>query len=163
MSKVIIALGSNKGDRLRNLQAAAGLIKSVGKIEKTSSVYESEPWGYAGQKNFYNMALSLFTGLQPLTLLSKLKEFETSLGRKPTFKNGPREIDLDIIFYGSKVINLPELTVPHPLMQDRNFVLFPLYEIAPKAKHPLLEISIEELKSKVPLSGITKTSFKINW
>ena len=122
------------GNRLDNLRRAVALIKPLGEITKRSMVYETPPWGIEAQPRFLNACVLLETAVQPNFLLDKLKEIEQSVGRVESEHWGPREIDIDILTYGEDVINDAGLTVPHPLMRERAFVLFPLSEIAPEMK-----------------------------
>jgi len=130
-SYVYIAFGSNLGDRNKNVQKAISRLKSHPKItvKKISSIIETEPEGGPKQTKFLNGVLKIETILSPRGLLKFLQRIETDLGRKRTVKNGPRTIDLDIIFYGDKVINNPDLVIPHPRWQGREFVKKPLREI----------------------------------
>jgi 2-amino-4-hydroxy-6-hydroxymethyldihydropteridine diphosphokinase len=153
---VYLALGSNLSDRSANLQAAKDALPPAVRVRRSSSIYETEPWGYADQPAFYNQALEAETRLSPLALLKKLKGIETRLGRTPTFRNGPRLIDIDILFYGQEVIGLPGLTIPHPRLHERPFVLVPLAELAPDFIHPLLQASIAELLARSGQAGVSR-------
>jgi len=137
---VFIGLGTNLGNREVNLAKAQDLIaKSVGRIDCRSGIYETEPWGFQSENNFLNMVISVHTDLKPADLINKIQNIEDQLGRK---RDGcqyiSRTIDIDILLYRNKVINKPELKIPHPLIQDRKFVLIPLCEIAPAMIHPVL-------------------------
>jgi 2-amino-4-hydroxy-6-hydroxymethyldihydropteridine diphosphokinase len=151
-----LGFGTNLGDRMANLQAAAKALKPVVTLLEVSSVYETEPWGYADQPAFYNQVVKGETKLEPLELLMFLKNLEGELGRKPNFRNGPRLIDLDILLYGDQVIKIPGLTIPHPGLAERAFVLAPLAELAGELHHPVSGMSIRELLTKVATSGIKK-------
>jgi 2-amino-4-hydroxy-6-hydroxymethyldihydropteridine diphosphokinase len=152
MSKVAIAylsLGSNLGDRERNLGRAIGLMEQHGiHVKKRSSLYETEPWGEHNQPRFLNMAVEIETRLTPKALFRVLKSVETEAGREKSFKWGPRVIDLDILLYNHIILNEVVLKIPHPLMHEREFVLRPLHEIAPDVMHPQLNMTIHELFSK---------------
>lgn len=113
--------------------------------EALSPVYETEPWGFEEQPNFLNQVIQAETDLEPHELLDFLKELEKHMGRQQTIRYGPRVIDLDILFYDDLVIETPELTIPHPNMTKRSFVLVPLAEIAPELCHPVLGIKIRDL------------------
>ena len=142
---VYIALGSNLGNRLSNLKAAISNLTPQLDVKKKSPVYETPPWGYAEQPPFLNQVLMEETYLEPEDLLGHLKRLETVLGREPTFENGPRLIDMDILFYDDMVIDSPPLVIPHPRLHQRAFVLVPLNDIAPDLMHPVLERPVSEL------------------
>lgn len=114
-------------------------------IEKVSNYYDTEPWGYRDQPNFLNVAITGHTNLPPDELLRVSKDIERELGRTHTFKWGPRIIDIDILLYDNMVIEKDHLTIPHPLMDKRAFVLRPLCDIAPDIRHPLKDKTIKEL------------------
>ena len=149
-----LSLGTNLGDRLANLQNA--LIAFPPKVTPVvySSIYESEPWGYSDQPQFLNQVISAQTNLEPLSLLTFLKDTELRLGRRETFRFGPRLIDLDILFYDDLVLDTPTLTIPHPRIAERAFILIPLAEIAPDLPHPGLHKSIQQLKTGVDSSSV---------
>ena len=146
MSIVYIGIGSNLGNREKNCRQAVELLENKGiLIKKKSSLYETEPWGIRDQPLFFNMAIEIETELKPEELLEVLQAVETEIGREKTFKWGPRIIDLDILLYDDIILREETLTIPHPLMHERDFVLRPLSEIAPDMKHPILQLSIGEL------------------
>lgn len=147
MAEVYLSLGSNEGDRLNSLVKAAKLIGNlIGRINKYSSVIESEPWGFSAEITFYNMVLLIDTECTPRQVLTKALEIETSLGRTRHGKEyASRIIDIDILFYNTETINGDNLVIPHPLMHKRKFVLQPLSEVAPDLIHPVLNSSITEL------------------
>jgi 2-amino-4-hydroxy-6-hydroxymethyldihydropteridine diphosphokinase len=136
--QVFVSLGSNKGDRERYLQRALALLDRVPqtKVVKVSQVYESPPWGFPEQRDFLNLVAELRTRLGAQRLLAQFKALEQQMGRKPSRRWGPREIDVDLLLYGSERITTPELTVPHERMMERAFVLVPLAEIAPDLALP---------------------------
>jgi 2-amino-4-hydroxy-6-hydroxymethyldihydropteridine diphosphokinase len=137
MTRVYLALGSNVGDRAKNLREALPLISDAGvRILRRSSVYETEPLGYLDQEWFLNSVVQGETELSSVELLRRLRAIEEQMGSKKAFANGPRLIDLDILLYGDETISQNELQVPHPRMLQRRFVLAPLAEIAPQLQHP---------------------------
>ena len=151
--KVMLALGSNLGNRLDILKRAVARLAGAGiHIEAKSRVWETKPWGVTDQPLFLNMCAAVRTELEPLELLCLLKKTEAELGRSAGMRWGPREIDIDIIFFDSLSLKDPKLTVPHPRMHERGFVLKPLMEIAPEMIHPLFEKSVAELYDELPSS-----------
>lgn len=145
MATVYLGLGSNLGDRKQNLAAALELISRQVVIEQVSYIYETEPVGYAEQPLFLNAVCRVSTDLKPGLLLRLAKKIEAELGRKHSFPNAPRPIDIDILFYDDEVLNNKELTIPHPKLAERAFVLVPLAEIAPGIVHPVNGKTITEL------------------
>ncbi|MBK6948846.1 MAG: 2-amino-4-hydroxy-6-hydroxymethyldihydropteridine diphosphokinase [Haliscomenobacter sp.] len=144
---VYLGLGTNLGDRLNNLERARILIQErIGPVRIQSSVYQTEPWGLKDQPEFYNQVLLLETGLAPPeVILDVILHIEKEMGRIRHLKWDRRLIDIDILFFDREVLQLDRLTIPHPLMEKRNFVLAPLAEIAPDFLHPVLEKTIREL------------------
>jgi 2-amino-4-hydroxy-6-hydroxymethyldihydropteridine diphosphokinase len=153
--QIYVALGGNLGDRTANLQAAINRLQAGGhlRVKALSPLYETAPVGYADQPDFLNMALEAETDLAPLDLLAYLKEVETALGRQPNFRNGPRPIDLDLIFYDDLALDEPTLQIPHPRLRGRGFVLKPLNDLAPDYVHPLYRLSVAQLLAEVDLAG----------
>jgi 2-amino-4-hydroxy-6-hydroxymethyldihydropteridine diphosphokinase len=142
---VILGLGANLGDPLRNLVAALERISEAAKILRVSAVYRSAPVGYARQPDFFNLVCVAVTALWPEPLLRELQEVERAVGRTRAFRNGPRAIDVDVLDYAGLVMATGALTLPHPEMHQRGFVLQPLAEVAPEWRHPVLRRTAAEL------------------
>ncbi len=154
MATVFLALGTNLGDRLENLHRAIEALAPTVKILARSPIYETPPWGVTDQPAFLNMALRGETLLPPTALLHFLKSLERQLGRIPSVRYGPRLIDLDILFYDDLVLDSDELTIPHPRVHERAFVLVPLADLAPDFVHPVLRKSVSTLLQQVDAGGI---------
>ena len=146
-ARVFIGLGTNVGDRDAMIERALGALSETPSIDvvRRASLYETEPVGPVDQPRFLNTVVEVDTSLDPEPLLSHLKEVERDLGRRPRERWGPREIDLDLLLYGDSVIHTSELTVPHPELSRRRFVLVPLVELAPDVRHPRLGRPMERL------------------
>lgn len=149
-SEVFLLLGTNLGNTSMNLERARIYIKKIGNIVTESSVYRTKAWGKTDQPDFYNQVLGITTDLEPEELLQKVLSIESEIGRERKEKWGPRIIDIDILFYENKIIELENLSVPHPGIPDRRFVLEPLAEIAPDFIHPLLKKNIRTLLKECP-------------
>ncbi|MFP3859824.1 MAG: 2-amino-4-hydroxy-6-hydroxymethyldihydropteridine diphosphokinase [Bacteroidales bacterium] len=146
--KVYLLLGSNQGNREKYLQDAESMIEErIGSIIKRSSVYETEPWGFNDKRYFLNQVLVVNTDQAPLQILDNINKIESELGRKRTHSGhySNRLIDIDILFYGNQLLSSEELSIPHPLIQERRFVLLPMEEIAPDFEHPQLRKTISLL------------------
>jgi len=145
-----LGLGSNLGDRGIHLERAVAFLKGCGRVLKRSAVYETTPLGMPGAGLFYNMALALESPLPPRELLGKCKGYEAAQGRDPGNSHyRDRAIDIDILLAGDLVIATPELTVPHPRLAERGFVLVPLFEIAPRLVHPLEKVTVARMLSRL--------------
>jgi 2-amino-4-hydroxy-6-hydroxymethyldihydropteridine diphosphokinase len=144
-----LSLGSNLGNREQNLQQAIRRAKASGRIVAVSSFYETEPVEFTDQPCFLNCVIALETTADPAQLMRELLRIENEMGRKRTVKKGPRSIDIDILLFGDAVVNTPELTIPHPEMTRRRFVLEPLAEIAPELLHPVSQKTVTRLLAEL--------------
>lgn len=156
---VYLSLGSNVGDRRANLDSAIERLGELGKVKAVSSFYETDPVEYTSQPDFLNCAVELETEKMPKQFLAATHAIEQSLGRRragpvtgPRIK-GPRTIDIDILIFGRAVVNTAELTIPHPAMHERRFVLEPLAEIAPELRHPVTKKTVREMLHALPAGG----------
>lgn len=147
MARVYLGLGTNLGDRASLLREALRRIEDVAEIEAVSGVWRTEPVGYRDQPDFWNLVTRARTDLEPEPLLSALLEIEKALGRVRSFPNAPRPIDIDLLLYDDRRISTPALTVPHPRMLERGFVLRPLAELDPDLRHPVTGEPIAEALS----------------
>jgi 2-amino-4-hydroxy-6-hydroxymethyldihydropteridine diphosphokinase len=153
---VYLSLGSNLGDRAANLREAIQKLADLGNVVAASSFYETEPVELTAQPWFLNCAVKLDTEKMPRQLISAILSLEQSMGRQRKQKKGPRIIDIDILLFGSAVIEIPSLTIPHPKLHERRFVLEPLAEIAPDARHPVFKRSMRELRDALPAGQTVK-------
>ena len=156
MSRVLLSLGTNLGDRRRNLRAAVRRLGLRLRVTAVSPVYETAPWGETDQPPFLNICLAAESDQTPLDLLRFLKQTETDLGRAPTYRWGPRLIDIDILAYDDAVIREATLTVPHAHLAQRAFVLAPLADIAPDWRHPLTGESVAQMMAAVDEGGVAR-------
>jgi 2-amino-4-hydroxy-6-hydroxymethyldihydropteridine diphosphokinase len=145
MATAYVGLGSNLGDRVATLREAVRRLAGLGRLAAVSSLYETAPVGYLEQPLFLNAAVALETELTPVALLHELLQIERDLGRVRTFRNAPRTLDLDLLLMDGMVLESADLTLPHPRLSERAFVLVPLAEIAPEAWHPGLAVSAAEM------------------
>jgi len=150
-TSVFLSLGSNLGDREKNLRQAMAALPAAGvTMVRASSIYLTEPVDFVDQPWFLNCVVEAETALAPLELLAALQGIEARLGSKKEFRKGPRLLDMDVLLYGLKTIHTPELEVPHPRMTERRFVLAPLAELAPALRHPSWAVSAQELLLRSP-------------
>lgn len=152
---VYLALGTNLGERSRNLVQACRSLKEFVTVTRSSHIYETPPWGVTDQPLFLNQVLEVTTVLSPQELLAAVKKIETEMGRVPTVRYGPRLIDIDILVYGCHEVSSNELTIPHSSMAERAFVLVPLAELVPDLVPPGVSgLSVQEMLQKVDAKGI---------
>jgi 2-amino-4-hydroxy-6-hydroxymethyldihydropteridine diphosphokinase len=149
-----LSIGSNLGDRAKNLGTAIAFLAPQVQILMQSSIYQTEPWGYFDQPSFLNQVIKTETALEPFDFFNYLQGIESQMGRQETFRFGPRLIDLDILFYDDLILDSPNLTIPHPRIQERAFVLIPLAEIAPGLNHPVLGKTIQQIKMSVEPNSV---------
>jgi 2-amino-4-hydroxy-6-hydroxymethyldihydropteridine diphosphokinase len=151
---IYLALGANLGDRLGNLRLAIQALPPAVHLLSASPVYETPPWGFLDQPAFLNQVIQAQTDLSPLELLDLLKRLETHLGRRPGLRYGPRLIDLDILLYDNLQLETPALTIPHPRLAERAFVLAPLADLAPELTPPGASLTIRQMLERLDRSGI---------
>lgn len=157
MKDVFLGLGSNLGDRTKNLERAFELLEKNGvTVIKKSAVYETEPLGVKDQAWFFNCVVGVETALGPEELLNAVEKIEKEMGRQQTVKWGPRLIDIDILLYGDRIITSKGLTIPHKFLHERKFVLKPLSEVAGKRIHPVFDKSIQELLNECEDESIVR-------
>jgi 2-amino-4-hydroxy-6-hydroxymethyldihydropteridine diphosphokinase len=149
--QVYLSLGSNRGDRVANFRRAMEELGKAGvKVQRVSSFYKTEPVDFGPQAWFLNCAVEALTALMPMQLLKAVKSVERALGRRPGVSKGPRPIDIDILLYENVVVRTAALTIPHERMNERRFVLVPLREIAPAARHPVSKRTVAEMLQDAP-------------
>lgn len=153
---VYLGLGTNLGDRSANLSAAVGSISAIAKLMDSSSIYRTAPWGFTEQPDFYNQVLKVQTELSPTDLLAQCKSIEETIGRTPTFRYGPRLIDIDILLYGEILLDTPSLTIPHPRLVERAFMLIPLLEISAEIIHPVSGMPFSQYLQGLDTSGVVR-------
>jgi 2-amino-4-hydroxy-6-hydroxymethyldihydropteridine diphosphokinase len=151
-----LSLGSNVGDRVAHLRDAIARLESIGRVVSVSSFYETEPVEVTDQPWFLNCAVGLETALTAEQLMARLLQLEQERGRRRIQKKGPRTIDIDILLFDDLILDSPDVTIPHPAMQKRRFVLEPLAEIAAEARHPGVKKTIRELLEELPAGAIVR-------
>lgn len=155
---IYISLGTNQGDRTANLELAVANLPPAVIPLRLSQIYETPPWGYLDQPLFLNQVVEAKTDLEPRQLLTYLKDIELRLGRKATFRYGPRLIDLDILFYDDLTWESSDLTIPHPHLAQRAFVLVPMAELAPDMRHPIFGKTVSEMLAEIDSHDIARYS-----
>lgn len=163
MTAVYLGLGANLGNREANLRIALSAMTRMMRVEAVSALYETYPVGGPPQPPFFNAACAIDAGLDPLPLLRFLRSIEEEVGRRPGGERlGPRPIDIDILLYGDVTLDDPQLTLPHPRLHERAFVLIPLAEIAAEIRHPVLGRTIAELAAEAESTGVRRIA-EIGW
>jgi 2-amino-4-hydroxy-6-hydroxymethyldihydropteridine diphosphokinase len=151
-----LSLGSNLGNREQNLRDAIDRLESAGRVVSVSSSYETEPVEFTQQAWFVNCAVALETTKTRAQLMASLLDIEQAMGRRRTGKKGPRTIDIDLLLVGDTIVDSAALTIPHPAMHERRFVLEPLAEIAPEVRHPILNRTVRELRDALPAGQVVR-------
>ena len=149
LNKIFLALGSNIGNWKLNFSRCLRELNKIGDLISIGNIYISKPYGYKNQNNFYNTAVEFHTNSSPIKLMNELQLIEKKLHKNKFIKNGPRRIDIDIIFFNALKINLANLVIPHPRVANRDFVIFPLCDINPYLKHPVKKKSLKKLKEEI--------------
>lgn len=150
MTRIYLSVGSNVGDREAHLREAIDRLGETTDVQNVSPIYETDPVGVTDQPSFLNLAVSADTDLSPRDLLAAVKRIEWEIGRRPTYRWGPRVVDIDIVLYGGEVVSETDLTVPHKEMAQRAFVLVPLADIAAEAIHPASGMTVAAMRDQVP-------------
>jgi 2-amino-4-hydroxy-6-hydroxymethyldihydropteridine diphosphokinase len=156
LNRAYLSLGSNTGDREAQLREAVTQLGALGRVAALSSFYETEPVEFTEQAWFLNCALAIETAEAPQELMAEILRIEEQMGRRRVQNKGPRSIDIDILLFNNEIIDSKELTIPHPAMQQRRFVLEPLAEIAPDVVHPILRKTIQALLDALPEGQLTR-------
>ena len=153
---VYLSLGSNLGDRSLNLHQAIDKLGELGEVAAVSSFYDTEPVELTSQPWFLNCVAKLDTEKMPRQLMAAILGIEQEMGRQRKQPKGPRTIDIDILLFGSSIIDTPSITVPHPKLHQRRFVLEPLAEIAPEVRHPIFKRTVREMRDALPAGQTVK-------
>ena len=153
-ARIFLSLGTNLGNREMNLEAVIKRLPPAVTILECSPIYQTEPWGYLDQPDFLNQVLKAETTLPPQELLEYIKNIEHKIGRRPSFRFGPRKVDIDILFYSDRIIQKEDLVIPHPSLKDRAFVLVPLADIEPELVYPGSDQTIADLLRDIDQSGV---------
>lgn len=161
LSEAYIGLGSNLGNSAQNLRSALRMMEEFAVDVQPSPLYMTAPLGFQNQPPFYNAVCRVTTRLTPFELMDRLLDIETAVGRRRVFRNAPRVLDMDILMIGSRVLESPPLVLPHPRMEEREFVLMPLADIAPNLKHPVTGLSAEEMLRNLP--GQPEAMSRVAW
>ena len=156
-NKVFLALGSNVGNWKINFNRCLIELNKISHLKAIGNIYVTKPYGFKKQDDFFNTAVEIETKDTPVQLINKIKLIEKKLHKNKIIKNGPRRIDIDIIFFNSLKISYKNLIIPHPRAIERDFVLYPLCDIEPYLHHPIFKKSIKKLKKEVPSHYIKKT------
>lgn len=151
-----LSLGSNVGDRAANLQEAISRLAGLGNVTAVSCFYETEPIEVTAQPWFLNCVVALDTEKMPKQLLAGILDMEQQMGRRRVQKKGPRTIDIDILLFGNSIVDTADLTIPHPAMHERRFVLEPMAEIAPEVRHPVFKRTMREMRDALPAGQTVK-------
>ena len=154
--QIILGLGGNLGDRKANLRQAVQALAKWVTIQAISPIYQTVPWGLADQPDFLNLCLAATTTLDPLPLLTQIKKIEAELGRQPGVRWGPRLIDIDILFYDDLILNTESLTIPHPHLAERAFVLAPLADLVPDFRHPQSQRTVAHMLTTVDSTAVNR-------
>ena len=155
-NRALIALGSNVGNWKINFNVCLKELRKISYITAIANIYMTKPYGYELQNTFFNTAVELKTFSNPLQLMKKLQLIEKKMHKNKTIENGPRRIDIDIIFFNNLKFDREVLTIPHPRAKNRDFVIYPLFDIAPFYKHPVEKKSIKQLKMEIKDSYILR-------
>jgi 2-amino-4-hydroxy-6-hydroxymethyldihydropteridine diphosphokinase len=156
MHPAYLSLGSNVGNREGQLREAVARLKTIGRLTRISSFYETEPVGFTKQPWFLNCTVALETDQTPQELMKALLRIEQDMGRRRVQKKGPREIDIDILLFDQEIVTENELTIPHPAMSERRFVLAPLAEIAAEVRHPVTGKTVQEMLCDLPKGHVVR-------